>query len=220
MGRLNLRLISFYALAGVAVGNLYADTLLIRELTMLAAIFAGSYLWEAQTLAGDNLQRLSPVTVRRASIALLALALVALVEAALSFDRYPFVYGLRCHEERPLAWDKWTQGTLRVEVPAGSTAVDLTLLADRRDLARRPLEVGVAVMDREATVLRTQVVRFDRPNEGPRDVSMPLGASAGGKLFLEVKPSHCYVPLNVGRGHDGRHLGVRVLKLQFQPASQ
>lgn len=219
MGRLNLRLVSFYALAGVAVGNLYADTLLIRELTMLAAIFAGTFLWEAQTLAGDNLQPLSPVTVRRASIALLALALVALAEAALSFDRYPFIYGLRCHEERPLAWDKWTQGTVRVEVPAGSSAVSLTLLADRRDLARRPLDVGVAIVDEEATILRTQGVRFDRPDEGPRDISMPLGASTGGKRFLTVESSHCYVPLNVGRGHDGRHLGVRVLKLQFQPAS-
>jgi O-antigen ligase len=219
MGGLNLRLVSFYALAGVAVGNLYADTLLIRELTMLTAIFAGSYLWEAQMLTGDGLQPLSPSTVRRVTIALLALSLVALVEAALSFDRYPFIYGLRCQEERPLAWDKWTQGTLRVEARQGSTAVNLTLLADRRDLARRPLEVVVAVVDEAAAVLHTQVVRFDRPDEGPRDVALPLGASPGGKLFLELKPSHCYVPLNVGRGHDGRHLGVRVLELKFEPAS-
>ena len=44
----NLSLVSFYALVGVAIGNLYGQSLLVREMLMLAAVFAGAYIWEAQ----------------------------------------------------------------------------------------------------------------------------------------------------------------------------
>jgi len=97
--------------------------------------------------------------------------------------------------------------------------VDLTLLADRRDLSRRQLNVALAIVDQKGARLLQRVEAFDRPGEGPHNLSLPIDASWGGKLFLEVRPSHCYVPLNVGRGHDGRHLGVRVQKLQFLPGA-
>jgi len=90
VGRRNFRLISFYALAGIAIGNLYAHSLLVREMLMLAAIFAGAYLWEAKTFASDCWRPLSDSNVRRASWALLALALAAFVEVALSFGKFPF----------------------------------------------------------------------------------------------------------------------------------
>ncbi len=46
LGRQNFKFVSFYALVGLAVGNLYTNALLVRELLMLCAVFAGSYLWE------------------------------------------------------------------------------------------------------------------------------------------------------------------------------
>ena len=43
--------------------------------------------------------------------------------------------------------------------------------------------------------------------------------SADGKRFLELKPSHCYVPLNLGVTYDPRRLGVRVNELHFRTAA-
>jgi hypothetical protein len=217
LGRDNLRLVSFYGLVGVAIGNLYAHSLLVRETLMLAAIFAGVYFWEAKTLAPERWRPVGALGMRAATVAILALALAAFVEVAFSFGRSPFVYGLRCQEARPLTWDHWTQGTLRVPVPPGASNVKLVLHADRLDLKRRSLDVALAIVDQDDQRRLERTETFDLKDRGPRSVSLAVDAKASGKFLLEVRPSHCYVPLNLGRGHDGRHLGVRVEALEFMP---
>jgi hypothetical protein len=152
---------------------------------MLAAIFMGTYLWEAKSYCADRWQPLSEVTVRRASWALLALTLAAFAEVALSFAKFPFTYGQRCFEERPLTWDLWAEGTLRVAVPEGSSGVEMTLLADRRDLAWRGLDVTVAIVDNGGMQVLQREVEFERGTEGPREVSLPISPLPGRKLFLE-----------------------------------
>jgi len=219
LGRHNFRLISFYALLGIGVGNIYAHPLLVREMLMLAAIFGGVYVWEARTLAPDLWRPLSGAALRRASVVIGVLALVAGAEAAFSFSRYPFIYGQRCNEVRELARDGWTQGTLRVDVPSGASAVDVTLLADRRDLEERSVDITLAIVNQQAARKIYRVEIFDRENHGPRDVSLDIGSSITGPLSLEIRASRCYVPLNLGRGHDARHLGVRVQKIEFRPAA-
>ena len=220
LGRDNLRLVSFYGLVGIAIGNLYAHSLLVREMLMLAAIFAGAYLWEAKTLAPARWRPVGARGIRAATVALLALALAAFVEVAFSFGRYPFVYGLRCQEARPLTWDHWTQGTLRVPVPPESSIVQMVLHADRLDLERRPLDVALAIVDQDGQRRLERTETFDLKDRGPRSISLEVDAQASSKLLLEVRPSHCYVPLNLGRGHDGRHLGVRVEALEFLPSGR
>jgi len=219
LGRQNLRLISFYALIGIGVGNIYAHSLLVRETLMLAAIFGGVYLWEARTLVPDLWRPLSGAALRRASLVVGVLLLAAGAEAALSFNRYPFIYGQRCNEVRELAPDGWTQGALRVEVPSGATSVDVTLLADRRDLSERSVDITLAIVNQQVTPQVYKVESFDRENQGPRVVSLAIGSSISGPLWLEIRASRCYVPLNLGRGHDARHLGVRVQKIKFLPAA-
>ena len=48
LGRQNFQWVSFYALAGIALGSVYTNALLVRELLLLCAVFAGSYFWEVQ----------------------------------------------------------------------------------------------------------------------------------------------------------------------------
>ena len=86
LGRDNLRLASFYGLVGIAVGNLYAHSLLVRETLMLAAIFAGAYLWEAKTMAPERWRPVGSRGMRAATVAILALALAAFVEVAVSWS--------------------------------------------------------------------------------------------------------------------------------------
>ena len=102
LGRQNLQLVSFYALAGIALGSVYTNALLVRELLLLCAVLAGSYFWEAQSTGSARWRPPASTTTRYAAVALATLVLAALIEVALSFGRFPFTYGQRCLEVRPL----------------------------------------------------------------------------------------------------------------------
>ena len=121
LGWRNFQWVSFYALIGIAVGSVYTNALLVRELLLLGAVFAGSYFWEAQTGGSAAWRPPAQTTTRYAALALGALALAALIEVALSFGRYPFTYGQRCLKVHPIEKDGWTHGVLRVASPAGGS---------------------------------------------------------------------------------------------------
>ena len=104
LGRQNFGLISFYALVGIAVGNIYAHSLLVRETLMLCAIFAGSYVWEARSLPDAPRALLGAVATRYFAITIASLSILALIEVMLSFNRFPFMYGQRF--SRYILWRK------------------------------------------------------------------------------------------------------------------
>ena len=189
----------------------------MRELLLLAAVFAGSYFWEAANgdsgVANDHHERLSvlPRSLWRHFVA-------ALIEVALSFNRFPFTYGQRCFEVRPLAKDGWTRGVLRVQVPPEAANAELTVLAERPDLYRRPLDLTFSP-EREARHCANGTTCVHRTDSEPRRASTGLPDSLDGKRLFEVKPSHCYVPLNLGITYDPRRLGVRVKELRFLTAA-
>ena len=149
----------------------------------------------------------------------MALALAALIEVALSFGRFPFTYGQRCLEVHPLAKDGWTQGVLRVPVPPAAASAELAVVADRPDLARRPLDLDVSVLSGGGSSLATQRHTFMQRDASARTFQLPMPESSDGKRFLELRPSHCYVPLNLGITYDPRRLGVRVKELRFRTAA-
>ena len=219
LGRQNLHWVSFYALAGIAIGNFYTNALLVRELLLLCAVFAGSYFWEVQSSGSARWRPPTPATTRFTSIGLLILALAAFVEVALSLNKYPFTYGQRCFEVQPLTEDGWTQGVLRVPVPSEAASAELAVVADRPDLPRRPLDVEISVLSESGSLLRTQKHAFTERDPGPRKLQLPIPELLSGKRFLELRPSHCFVPLNLGITYDPRHLGVRVSELRFRTAA-
>lgn len=217
LGRLNFRFLSFYALAGICIGNVYAHSLLVRETLMLAAIFAGFYFVEASDGARERGLALRPTFgVRRAVVAGALLLAAAAVDAALSFGKAPFQYAAKCHEVQPIAWDGWTQGTVRAEIPQGADTVRLALVADRRDVGERPVDVTVAIVGPDGARSEVRRLRFEGERRGPVDVALSASTPAPGQRYLEITTSNCFVPLNVGRGHDPRHLGVRVTEIEFR----
>ena len=219
LGRDNFRLLSFYGLTGVAMGNLYGHSLLVREMLMLTAIFAGAYLWEARTLATSSWREPGTSTLRYTSIVLLGLALAACAEVAASFARSPFTYGEQCFEKNALEPDGWTKSILRVAVPSEATRVIMTIAPGAQDNLRRSLDVELALLDEKDALLHQAELRFERGDAEPRRVDLPLGAAVDRKRFLEVRPSHCFVPLNLGYAldskHDTRRLGARITNLRF-----
>ncbi len=218
LGRQNLQLVSFYALAGMAVGNVYTNAMLVRELLMLCAVFVGSYFWEAQTVTLAQWRPPVPSTMRYAAIALVALTLAALVEVALSFGRFPFSYGLRCLEVHPLSEDGWTQGVLRAPVPPAAASAELTVIAERPDLDRRPLQIDLSVLSGGGALLATKRYNFTQRDTDLQRIQLPMPESPDGQRFFELRPMPCYIPLNLGITYDPRRLGVRVNALRFRTA--
>jgi len=219
LGRKNLQLVSFYALVGMLVGNLYTNAILVRELLMLCALFVGSYFWEAETAGLERWRPPVPATIRYAGIALVALTLAALIEVALSFGRFPFTFGQRCLEVHPLATDGWTQGVLRVPVPPAASSAELAVLASRPDLDRRPLDLDVSVLSGGGASLATVRYTFTQRKSDPQEIHLALPETPDGKRFLELRPSNCYLPLNLGITYDPRRLGIRVTEFRFRTAA-
>jgi O-antigen ligase len=219
LGRQNLHWTSFYALAGIALGSIYTNAILVRELLMLCGVFAGGYFWEVQAAACPRWRPPARTSTRYATVALATLTLAALIEVAFSFGRFPFTYGQRCREVHPLAKDGWTQGVLRVPVPPAAALAELTVLADRPDLERRSLDLELSVLSEGGASLAAVRHTFKQRETDPRSFQLSMPESAGGKRLLELKPSHCYVPLNLGITYDPRRLGVRVTELRFRTAA-
>jgi hypothetical protein len=214
LGKENFRLISFYALLGIAVGNVYAHSLLVRETLMLSAVFGGIYLWEAQALGGESWRSLTPTKMRTSLGVAAVLVLLGFVEVAHSFGSTPFNYGERCFELRTIADDGWANGFVRKPTPMGTARIDFLLSADRQDLERRPLTVELSVLEGEAA-LWSESLELSQPMKEPRQFTIELpGPPSDGRLLV-IKASHCLVPLNLGLTYEPRRLGVRVQELHF-----
>jgi hypothetical protein len=215
LGRANLKLVSSYALVGIAISGVYTNALLVRELLLLLGVFAGSYFWEAESAAVRAWDPPSPGWKRALGVFVSLFAIAALIEVALSFGRFPFAYGQRCQRPLPLAADGWTQGAARIPIPPAAAVAKLSIHADRPDLVRRDLTLEVSVASDDGTLLESQKHEFAQPGETPRAVELTAPQSVGGSRYLQLKPSNCLVPLNLGITYDPRRLGVRVKELRF-----
>lgn len=218
LGRQNFRWASFYALAGIALGSVYTNALLVRELLALSFVFAGCYLWEVQDAKSPRWHLPTHRTTRRAAVVLTVLVLAACVEVATSFGRVPFGYAQRCHHIRPLTSDGWTEGVLRVPVPPAAVRAEVVVLADRPDLVRRSLDLDVSIVSSDVAPLATLRHTFASRQVDIQKLELTMPQALGGKRFLELKPSHCYVPLNLGVTYDPRRLGIQVNEVRFRAA--
>lgn len=89
------------------------------------------------------------------------------------------------------------------------------MIADRPDLGRRPLDLDLSVVSGDGSPLATQRYTFMQRGAETRGIELHIPESPDGKRFLELKPSHCFVPLNLGLTYDPRRLGVRVMQLHY-----
>ena len=218
LGRANFRVVSFYALLGLALGNVYTNALLVRELLVFAAVFAGCYFWEVQRLEPGVWRPPSTRVMRYGGIAFCVLALAALIEVATSFNRNPFIYGQRCHEVRPFAKDGWTQGAARIPVPKTARLAELLIASDRPDLMYRSATLEVSVIGKSGPMVEAGRYSLSRGVEG-RLIRFALPEGPEAERFLELKTSNCYVPLNLGVTYDPRHLGVQLRASHFRTAA-
>jgi hypothetical protein len=198
---------------------MYTNALLVRELLLLSAVFAGSFIWEAQSGGAPWWRPPEGTTVRRATVVLGFLAMAALIEVIWSFGRFPFTYGQRCKEVLPLSNDGWTQGVVRIPMPPAVTRAEVLVLADRPDLPRRPLDLDVSFLSGSGKSLAIERHTFVQRASEPKRIELQVPESPDGKRFLELKPSHCFVPLNLGITYDPRRLGVHLTETRLFTAT-
>jgi O-antigen ligase len=218
LGRRNFGLVSFYALAGIALGNLYAHSLLVRETLLLCAVFAGAYFWEAQALGAGAWRPLRPATMRIAALLAAALALLAGVEVARSFERAPFTYGRMCFgEPRAQTADGWASGLWRMAIPPAATRVQLSWKADRPDLERRPMSFELSAARAGGSELSSMSVDVAQRLAETQVIILKL-PDVGSTRILQVRTSNCYVPQNLGVTTDSRRLGLILQEARFLTA--
>jgi hypothetical protein len=209
---LNARTPAFYGLVAIAIANIAAHALLVREMLMLGSMLLALYFWEAGLL--DERATAPPTGAwRRAGVTGLCVALLlAAVDAVASFSRFPFERGQRCLEARQWG-DGWTSGRLQQRLPVEARGVALLLSWPRRDLANRPLDIEVSLRGDNGDILAMRRLHADRPDLRlvPVAFDVPSGLSAG---TVVVEASHCYVARNLGHTDDSRPLGVRVLSVR------
>lgn len=219
-GSINLKLVSFYALLGIAVGNVYGHSLLVREMLVLGAVCAGLYVWQIQTVAGDRWRAPSRGLLTAATIVLVPAAIGAVAQAGASFAQEPFTYGRRCFETHPLQADSWTTGYLRTPVPRGAVTAKIDYVRAPLDVQRRGLDVEFWIMD-STGARRLHASRSEAGDASGKSLVLQLG-DATEERHLEIRPSHCFVPLDLGypmnRRHDTRRLGIQLTGLHFSEA--
>jgi hypothetical protein len=218
LGRRNFGLVSFYALVGIALGNLYAHSLLVRETLLLCAIFAGAYFWEAQALGPGVRRPVRPTTMRIAALSAAALALFAGLEVVRSFERAPFTYGRMCYAEpQPQSADGWASGLWRMAIPPAAARVQLSWKADRPDLERRAMSFEFSAARSGGSVLSTMTVDVAQRLAETQVIILEL-PDVGSTRILQVRTSNCYVPQNLGVTTDSRRLGLILQEARFLTA--
>jgi O-antigen ligase len=214
VGRKNIMSVALLGLGGVAIGNVYAHSLLIREMLLITATLFAVYLREAEVLRPDSVLAPSTSIERSIKLGLFALVILAIADVVTSFQRFPFSYGQRCYEQRQ--WnDGWVSGLLRQPVPEGATRVELGLSWPRRDLEHRELAINVSIAAPDGEVLDNVVLKPKGPEDGLTQVVLDVQQVQNAARILEIRASNCYVPFNLGHSADARTLAMHVPLVQF-----
>ena len=64
-------------------------------------------------------------------------------------------------------------------------------------------------------MLWSKTLKVSQPHSKPQRFTIELPEPPDGGRILQMKTSHCFVPLNLGLTYDPRRLGVRVMELRF-----
>jgi hypothetical protein len=167
------------------------------------------YYWEAEQLKPDVMRPVSVSLRRPVAIGLGVLFVLALADAATSFQRFPFTYAQRCLEQKSLADDGWASGTYKTGLPEEARRLEVDFSWERPDVAWRPVTFVASVYDADGAVIDRKELLAERPDEPPVTVAFALPSQTSG-LTLQIQSSSCYLPLNYGVKYDPRRLGFRV----------
>jgi O-antigen ligase len=211
--------IGLSGLLAIALSNIYAHSLLVPEMLIIAAVFFAIYLSERiETLpVNANIRTSSSRHIMTGiKVAGLLLVLAGVSEYAFSFKKFPFEYGHLCFDTSRKYEDKWTSGVFRESIPVGSAHAVVSYLPGHPDVGRRPLSVSISIEGSKGQNIWESTVRYPREVHETQNIRVEVPPYAGEPLSIAIRTSRCFVPLNLGLSLDSRRLGVHLNALELQ----
>jgi O-antigen ligase len=195
-------------LCGVSVGNLFAHSLLVREMLIINGIYVGALLatWQLVQPKTSNISR---GTKFLPAIAFL-ISLMGIVEVGYSFYREPFTYGRLCFRKNEMYQDGWTDGLYIQKLNHDKQNVVLEFEINQPDINRRSIDIDFGTMDADRKILSQN--RSTYQTNGIFKHQFPSRSATSVYWFL--KTSRCFSPINFGINMDSRRLGVNVKSVE------
>lgn len=204
-------------LIAFGLGNLYAHSLLVRvNLFLLAGCLALLYVMaQASTdpALESGTQELSKLwgSKRMFWVVVVCVVLITILagrEIYASFNRFPYQYGLLCHEPKALKTGDWSPGRMLLSPPKEAVGLELVVRNVQPNVDRAPLFMTVA-QSQPPVSAASGVIRYYFSAEMPQTVHVyfeSLGMREPSELALTL--SRCFTPKNLGVNTDSRRLGV------------
>jgi len=207
-------------LLAIALGNLFAHALLVREnFFLLCAVISLLYVISSQPQQGASHSVHAPLRWKLTGLVLISLTLMmATQEIFRSFTERPYVYGAKCYIGSPLKNNEWTTGLIDVQIPQGTKQIILHLGDVHPDVVKNRLGMAIDLLDAQSKIIYTQQVSINQL--GPQVVRVPLELSQSHSetpTRAKVVLSRCFTPRNFGVSSDRRRLGIVVKELEFLP---
>jgi hypothetical protein len=203
-----------HALGGILISNIFAHSLLVREMLILTFIVIGFGFGFGPSYSYSILARIrdkSKLTTYTAAAACILLLTMSSYEVIASFNEFPFTYGRSCYSANPLTHDGWAKGLYHIPVPHDAESIRFSIAPGHPDVERRPLKIEISASEKgKSTLIQSLSVHTHD------SLPIEIGSSQlAGKDLISIRTSRCYVPLNLGVAFDPRPLGFQLKDLQI-----
>ena len=208
----------YVLLLGIALGNLFAHALLVREnFFLLSAVIGLLYVMLKRSFntPTDVNETSAPLTLIVLAVSTLVWVLAA-QEAYRSFGNHPYVYGMKCYTTEPLKNNEWTTGLFDVQIPVGVREIEFHLSDVHPDVVTNPLGITISVLDGKSNTLSTQQQSIRQ--QGAQVFRVKIEPPATQDAIPEravIQLSRCFTPRNFGFNSDTRRLGVLLKAIEF-----
>jgi O-antigen ligase len=217
---------AIFICSAIALGNIFAHSLLVRENFFLLCCILGLLYAQSKKNQRHSEPHTSYINTwlkfkPKFYYPIAALSCLVLILAAKeiyqSFERFPYTYGLVCHRSLPITSDGWSSGLIELDAPLQARAIQLNLNGVPPDVLKKPLTLELLTVstNKGQQVKVTQTRTISTP--GPQTITLPidLGAELNHPIQLKIMLSRCFTPRNLGFSTDPRRLGMQIRDIQF-----
>ncbi|RZJ77005.1 MAG: O-antigen ligase domain-containing protein [Flavobacterium sp.] len=199
-------------LLGILLSNVFAHSLLIREMLMLTFFFLGLFCLQSE--AKDN-KLLNNKVILSFVLLLMVLIPLCINEIKESFQTPPFDFGTHCFINRELDGG-WTSGIYRVSLPESAHKIGVEILELPPDTGDRDFDVNIKIVWSDNQKSMEKTFRSKDHPMIPLKLSFMLPYDLNGPASLLIKTSRCYVPFDTGLYYDSRLLGIKIHDLEIE----
>ena len=215
---------AYCAFGALCLGNLFSHSFLITETLFIAAsliALAYSMAWQSPACKISFFDRPKKIQLQYfCGVLLVTILCISSIEIYRSFYRYPFEFGARCYQDKPLTTDGWSTGLFAIEMPSGTRGVKISLMSTQPDAGLRPLGGTLDVINSSGQRMAHSEIVWTTTDANAIQVKidsqyLSQAVATDFPLKAQLKVSRCFVPRNLGLNLDNRLVGVRINHVEF-----